>query len=95
MSQARRPDLLTRVIDGETLIFDRIGGKIHRLNPTATCIWNECDADSASEIAARMQVQFDGSPDLILRDVEATLLHFRRLGLVLDTRDTRRGGLED
>jgi coenzyme PQQ synthesis protein D (PqqD) len=88
MSQARRSDLLTRVIDGEALILDRAAGKIHRLNTTASYIWNECDGRSASEIAVRMLAHFDTSADLVLSDIEATLADFRCLGLVHDTRDT-------
>ena len=87
MSQARRPDLLTRVADGEALILDRTAGKIHRLNTTASYIWNECDRRSASEIAMLMLAHFDTTASLALSDVEATLSDFRRLGLVFDTRD--------
>ena len=98
MSQARRADLLTRLTDGEAVILDRTAGKIHRLNTTASYIWNECDGRSASEIAARMVAHFDTNPDLVLRDIEATLSDFRRLGLVRDADDSTRskdGGLDE
>jgi Coenzyme PQQ synthesis protein D (PqqD) len=87
MSQTRRPDLLTRVTDGEALILDRAAGKIHRLNTTASYIWNECDGRSAAEIAVRMLAHFDTTADLVLSDVEATLADFRCLGLVHDAGD--------
>ena len=84
MSQRRRQDLVSRVVDDETIILDRVAGRVHRFNPTATYIWNACDGLSASEIASLMAADFDVVPEMLLDDVQATLSDFRRLGLVLD-----------
>lgn len=84
MSQHRRQDLVSRIVDDEIIILDRAEGRVHRLNPTATYIWNTCDRLSASEIASLMAEDFDVVPETLLDDVQATLSDFRRLGLVLD-----------
>jgi carotenoid cleavage dioxygenase-like enzyme len=84
MSQRRRQDLMSRVVNDEILILDRAAGRVHRFNPTATYIWHACDGLSASEIAVRMAQDFDVAPEMVLDDINATLSDFRRLGLVLD-----------
>ena len=84
MSQRRRPDLVSRIVDDEIIILDRVAGRVHRFNTTATYIWNACDRLSASEIARLMAKDFDVVPEMLLDDVQATLSDFRRLGLVLD-----------
>jgi hypothetical protein len=84
MSQRRRQDLVSRVVDDETIILDRVTGRVHRFNHTATYIWNACDRLSASEICRLMAEDFDVVPEMLLDEVQATLSDFRRLGLVLD-----------
>ena len=34
-----RANLAVRDVEGETVVFDRDGGRIHQLNPTATFVW--------------------------------------------------------
>ena len=87
VSQKRREDLVIRVVDDELVILDRIAGRVHRFNCTASYIWNACDQRSASEIAIQMAEDFGVPAETMLNDVHATLLEFRRLGLVLDARD--------
>ena len=84
MSQRRRLDLTSRVVNDEMLILDRAAGRVHRFNPTATYIWHACDGLSASEIALRMARDFGVAPEMVLDDIKATLSDFRQLGLVLD-----------
>jgi hypothetical protein len=84
MSQRRRQDLVSRIVDDEIVILDRAAGRVHRFNPTATYIWNACDRLSAPEITSLMAEAFDVVPEMLLDDVQATLSDFRRLGLVLD-----------
>jgi Coenzyme PQQ synthesis protein D (PqqD) len=91
MSQMRRQDLVTRIVDGETIILDRVAGRVHQLNRTASYIWNVCEGRSASEIATEMAARFDVIPDMVLTDVQTTLSDFRRLGLVLDARGEETG----
>lgn len=55
----QRPGLLVRVVDGETVVLDRIQGLIHRLNGSASLIWERCNGDgSMSEIAAAVTSAF-------------------------------------
>jgi hypothetical protein len=85
MSPKRRPDLVTRTINGEVIILDRSAGTVHHLNPTAADIWRASDGEhSALDIAARVASSFEGSPETVLQDVMATLADFRRLGLLME-----------
>ena len=85
MELKRRRDLVTRVIEGETVILDRMAEKVHRLNATASYIWTVCDGHTAHDITASLLLQFDAPAETVLRDVDATLSEFRRLGLVSET----------
>ena len=83
MLQKRRPDLVTRTINGEVIVLDQSAGTVHHLNSTAGHIWSACDeAHSAADIAARLAGRFEEAPETVLRDVVATLADFQRLGLV-------------
>jgi len=83
MLPTRRPDLLTRVIDGEVVILDQAAGKVHQLNATASCIWERCDgANSVADITAYVADCFDISVDAVSRDVATTLIELEQLGLL-------------
>ncbi|HSD96019.1 MAG TPA: PqqD family protein [Sulfuricaulis sp.] len=74
---------MTRLIEGEIVILDREGGKVHQLNPVASCIWNSCDGSSSVDsIAERLVASFDVAPEKALRDVEALLQELQGLGLL-------------
>jgi hypothetical protein len=92
MSQRRRQDLVSRVVDDEILILDRAAGRVHRLNRTASYVWSACDGRSASEVASEMAAHFDITSDTVLSDVETTLVNFRRLGLLLHASGERMQG---
>ena len=83
MMPLRRTDLMTRLIEGEVVILDREAGKVHQLNPTAGCVWNNCDGlSSVRTIAERLAASFDVAPETALRDVEAVLQELKGLGLL-------------
>ncbi len=83
MIPLRRPDLMTRLIEGEVVILDREAGKVHQLNPTASCIWNNCDGSSSvGLIAERLAAMFDVAPEAALRDVEVLVGELQGLGLL-------------
>lgn len=85
MLKTRRPDLLTCMVDGEVVIFDRAAGYVHQLNRTASHIWSACDrGQDVDEIAARLVAAFDGVPSTVVEDVVKTLADFERLGLLVD-----------
>jgi hypothetical protein len=83
MLPKRRPDLVTREIDGELVILDRVSGKIHQLNATASRVWSECDgSQSPLQIAGRVAETFEDAPPSVLDDVRTVLAEFHRLGLL-------------
>ena len=81
MLPLRRSDLEIRLLEGELVILDMPGGHVHRLNATASLIWNQCDGRSTSaEIAARLAAEFEVASGDALDDVLRTLAELRRLG---------------
>jgi antitoxin (DNA-binding transcriptional repressor) of toxin-antitoxin stability system len=83
MPPKRRSDLVERVIDGETVILDREGGHVHRLNATASCVWSQLNGEnSPAAIAAYVATQFDSAPDTVLNDVVTTIDNLSHLGLL-------------
>lgn len=83
MRPLRRSDLVTRTVDGEIVILDLANGAVHRLNATASCIWNDCDGKStATEIAIRLAATVQSTPDEVLGDVIAAISSLDRLGLL-------------
>ena len=96
MSYRRRLNLVTRVVDGETLLFDPAAGTLHRLNVTAGHIWSECDRQTAPEMTTHLAQQCDAAPQVVLTDVLITLAEFRRLGLLeLTATIKERDGVND
>ena len=83
MRPLRRAGLLTRVVDDEVVILNREGGQVHRLNVTASCIWDQCDGVTPPEaIAGRLAAEFGREPHDVAADVATTLDELRRLGLL-------------
>lgn len=83
MLPTRRSDVVSRVVDGEVVILDRPTGNVHRLNATASLIWDHCDgASTPADIAAHVAAHFDRTPDQVLGDVMETLANLEKLGLL-------------
>jgi hypothetical protein len=80
----RRSDLLTRTIDGEAVILDSAGGKVHQLNASARVIWEGCDGThSADAIAHRVAAEFGTDAAIVLLDVQTMLEALHGLGLLV------------
>ena len=78
-----RTDLVTRSLNGETVILDRVSGRVHTLNSTASCIWEVCDGShGADEIATYVTATFGDVPQNVLDDVLRALREFEQLGLL-------------
>jgi len=83
MNPRARPDLTARAVDGEAVLLDRAGGKVHQFNRTATFIWSRLDGRTSPEnLAAALAEAFEVEPETAGRDVEALLQQLRALGLL-------------
>ena len=83
MLPTRRTDLETRIVDEEVVILDLANGNVHRLNATASLVWNDCDGHSTvADIAARLAARFQLTPDDVIADVTIALADLERLGLL-------------
>lgn len=83
-----RPDLIIREVNGELVVLDRRGGKVHQLNATASYIWHCCNGRSnpkgiAESLAERYGIEITQAEG----DVEATIAKFRELGLLSNSND--------
>jgi len=79
----RRLDLLCRIVEGETVILNRAGGVLHRLNPIATLIWECCDGTLAvDDIVARITNTYDVDFMTCRNDVNETILRLESLSLL-------------
>jgi hypothetical protein len=81
----RRTDLGVRVVDDETLVLDRVGGRIHQLNTTASFIWQRCDGQrTIHEIVDDLAHTFDVDADTARDAVMTSVRRFTELGLLQD-----------
>ena len=75
----------TRVVDGETILFDKQTNALHALNLVASEIWNCCDGEHLFEaIVDTLFDKFEASRDQIEKDVKKTILEFQELALLED-----------
>ena len=73
-----------RVVDGETVLLDRAGGRVHQLNATASFVWSKLDGStSCNDVAAAVAEAFEVEQETAARDVTALLDQFRKLNLLV------------
>jgi PqqD family protein of HPr-rel-A system len=78
-----RANLAVRDVEGETVVFDRSGGRVHTLNPTASFVWATLDGQTDSDtIAARVAERFAVESAVAVRDVQALLEQLTALDLL-------------
>ncbi len=69
----KSPELIEQVIDGETVVLDKVAGLIHQLNATASTIWTACDGKATVDnIAEQIARQYGIDIELARADVETT-----------------------
>jgi PqqD family protein of HPr-rel-A system len=79
----QRADVRVRVVDGETVVFDRHRGLIHQLNATARYIWERCDGHaSVADIAQQLAEAFVVDPHTAATDVAALIEQLHTLELL-------------
>ncbi len=65
------------------VVFDRAGGRVHQLNPTASFVWTTLDGRTDSnEIAARVAERFAVEAAVASRDVHSLLEQLTALNLL-------------
>jgi len=75
----------TRVVDGETILFNSETNALHALNPVASEIWNCCDGEHLfKDIVECLFEKFEADRDQIEEDVKKTIAEFQELNLLQD-----------
>ncbi len=81
-AMARR-DVIAVDVDGEIVLYDDSRGVLHRLNPTASALWQRLDGTGTlGEIAADMADVFEVDCDRVLADVLMAARAFAQQGLL-------------
>ena len=79
----RRPDLNIRVVDGETVVFDRRAERIHQLNQTAGYIWERCNGRSSmAEISVQLAESFAVDARTARKDVASVVSQLEGLNML-------------
>lgn len=80
---AVRPDLTAVEVDGELVIYDDSRRRLHRLNPSATILWNCLDGSATlREIADDIAEALAANPTSVLSDIVALAVHLDEEGLL-------------
>jgi pyrroloquinoline quinone biosynthesis protein D len=70
-------------MDDEVVILNRETGEVHRLNHTASYIWDLCDGThTAQQIAEQLASAFDEPVAQVSDDIQQALTSLRGLGLL-------------
>jgi hypothetical protein len=78
-----RADLTAVDVDGELVIYDDSRRRLHRLNPSATILWNCLDGSATlREIADDIAEALATDPDSVLSDIVALAAHLEDEGLL-------------
>ena len=79
----RQDGLVDRTIDGERVLLDSERKLIHKLNPTASLVWDRCDGDTAvDEICEQLVAEFGRPREEIESDVLTLIGRLRDLGVL-------------
>lgn len=65
------PSVVAREIDGEVLVLDRRGNRLHQFNRTASFVWRRCgEGLSMEQIVEALVRDFDVSEEAARRDLQ-------------------------
>jgi hypothetical protein len=79
-----RDDVILRPLDDDWVAYDPQTQQLHVLNPTAALVWVHCTGEftRSAVIAAFREAYGDRvAEDQLVRDINAAVAEFRRLGL--------------
>jgi len=83
MRYHKRSDVVVQGVEGEVLLLDMKGNKLHQLNQTATLLWDAMDGEmSVADLAALLVDKFGIDEAQALNDVSRTMEVLREAGLV-------------
>lgn len=78
-----RADLVCRIVEGEVVILDKLSGKIHQLNSTASFVWHRLDGHtSLAAIVSDMVQEFDVEFEIARADVARVVADLARAKLI-------------
>jgi len=78
-----RDDLTVVELDGEAVIYDEATTEIHRLNPTATIVFELCDGSATiADMAEDLSSAFDVPVAVVEPEVRALIRRFRKVQLL-------------
>jgi hypothetical protein len=84
MAYFPRPELSSRVLDGEVVVLDHDNEKIHQLNATASFVWTRLDGTlDLKAIADELAERFDVTSQKALGDIRRIVQDFEDLKLVM------------
>lgn len=80
-----RSDLAVENADGELIVLDKVAGKVHQLNSSASFVWNCLDDGVAvSDIAQMLAEECDIERQTALEDVEKVIAQLKDLALIVE-----------
>lgn len=78
-----RPEVSSRIVDGEVVVLDHENERIHQLNATASFVWTRLGGTvDLPAIAAELTQHFEVAAERALADVESIVREFVELELV-------------
>ncbi len=78
-----RSDLVVENAEGELIVLDKDGGKVHQLNQSAALIWSSLgEGLGTDEIAKLLTDAFEVEHERAISDVQAAVAQFTELGLL-------------
>ena len=83
MDYCPRPELSSRIVDGEVVVLDHENEKIHQLNATASFVWRRLGGTlDLPAIAIELIQHFEVAEQRALGDVQRIVQDFEDLELV-------------
>ena len=89
---ARAAKAITLELDGETIVYQRLTGKVHRLDRVGSVIWQCLDGQSeVEELVSDLAAAFNVDPGIVGNDVGRLLERLARQHLLAGTEPTSPG----
>ena len=71
------------MVDGESVVVDKVSGAVHHLNSTASFIWSQLDGTTSTAVVAeRVAASFEVDSGVASGDVQRLVEQFQALRLL-------------